>query len=79
MTLMAVMVVEMDKIEKCIFHPAFVWDFHDKDDKDEDDDDGKYGRDQSGLVWRHQYELHIYCDEDDGDDYDGEDNNGMMM
>ena len=47
MTLMAVMVVEMDKIEKCIFHPAFVWDFHDKDDKDEDDDDGKDGRDGS--------------------------------
>ena len=35
--------------------------------------------DQGDLVWRHQYELHIYCDEDDGDDYDGEDNNGMMM
>ena len=47
MTLMAVMVVEMDKIEKCIFHPAFVWDFHDKDDKDEDDDDCKDGRDGS--------------------------------
>ena len=46
-TLMAVMVVEVDKIEIYFLHPASVWDFHDKDDKDEDDDDGKDGRDGS--------------------------------
>ena len=64
---------------KQLFHPAFVLDFRDKDDKDEDDDDCKDGRDGSERPCLAPPILAAYCDENEGDDYEGGDNNGMMM
>ena len=49
-------------------------------DKDEDDDDdGKDGRDGSERPCLAPPIGAAYCDENEGDDYEGGDNNGTMM